>query len=176
MSSKISEILCRAGSAEDVEGLVRLHRRYLYLGPLDGDIQSGFVRFEYTEEDFTHMVRHSEIAVASCEDEVIGYYLVGHSIETSAFNAQKRMVRSLGHSLFDVAVGAQAVVDERYRGLGVLHRMLRTLEPMLRDRYEYLFSQVSKVNAQALSAHLRTGYRIVGETDDRYYVIYTVKR
>lgn len=140
----------------------------------ENERHSGFVRVRYSCEDIRKIIDEKEIVIAIQDDEVIGYYLIGKKSDNLLLQYQKEMVESLveRHKIPNCAIGfgAQAIIERQYRGMNLLSLMLEKLLELLNNKYQMLFSSVTKINANALSAHLKGGYQILDEDDTKYFV------
>jgi ribosomal protein S18 acetylase RimI-like enzyme len=168
----------RLAQLSDIQQLLALHYDNLYENLQDKPavILNGFVRVRYEESDFMQLVEQGHIAVAHAGEQLIGYYLTGcetgvGSLEYQRRALQKYFLNDRPLSQLKIAYGAQAVIKKDFRGQGITERLLQELITSICSDFDYLFSSITKFNKVAFSVHQRSGYMIVGEDEERCYVL-----
>jgi L-amino acid N-acyltransferase YncA len=174
----MQNISFRLANFTDINQLLVLHQDNLYENLPDKPtaIQNGFVRVRYEENDFKQLIEQGHIAVAHTNGQIIGYYLTGcktgvYSLEYQRQALQKYSLNDIPLSQLKIAYGAQAVIKKDFRGQGITERLLKELITSISSNFDYLFSSITKVNKVAFSVHQRSGYIIVGEDEERCYVL-----
>lgn len=161
-------------SYRHIEKIRRLNESHLMAGLDENKRRSGFVRVRYSFEDIQKIIDEKEIVIAIHGDEVIGYYLIGKKSGNLLLGYQNERVASLSnrHKIpnCEIGYGAQAIIERRYRGMNLLSLMLEKLLELLNGKYQMLFSSVTKINGNALTAHLKGGYQILDVDDTKYFV------
>ena len=52
--------------------------------------------------------------------------------------------------------------------------MLKQLHENMIGKYDYLFATIAKDNPRAFTAHTRDGWRVIGEEETLFYVVFVV--
>jgi hypothetical protein len=163
----------------DIQTLIELHRKHLLSNLSAGQTKDGFIRVVYNESDFHSIISDNAIVVAKYCDQIIGYYLLGHSSNSQSLEYQKEalqkfFVGNIRLSELRVACGAQAVLEKEFRGKGLTEKMLQLLIQQVCGKYDYLFSSITKHNLNAFKVHKNSGYLIVAEDDTKFFVCLTL--
>lgn len=166
-------MLIQAPTYEHIGQILALNNRYLLSRLTDEQKQKGFIRVEYNEEDIRRIIDNQEIVIALNDKSIVGYYLIGRTSQNNGLAYQLEKVTEIIKEpcLIDkVGYGAQAIIETEYRGQNVLNLMLNGLIELLDNKYNILFSSVTKINGNALKAHTKGGYKLLDEDDTKYYV------
>ena len=158
---------------EHIDQILALNYKYLLSHLTDEQRQNGFVRVEYNKDDIKRIIDNREMVIALDDKTIIGYYLIGKTSLNNGLNYQLEKVTEVFKEPFlvdKVGYGAQAIIETAYRGQNVLNLMLDSLIALLGNRYNVLFSSVTKINGNALKAHTKGGYKLLDEDDTKYYV------
>lgn len=75
---------------------------------------------------------------------------------------------------YKIACGAQAIVDEKFRSNGLTSQMLQLLIEKVKNKYDYIFSSITKINRNAYSVHEKAGYILVGEDENKAFVLLNI--
>ena len=156
-----------------IDQILALNSKYLINHLSYSEKQNGFIRIKYDKEDLEKIITHKEIVIALDNDKIIGYYLIGRKSENIKLNYQLKKVREIfkhSHLIEKAGYGAQAIIESKYRGQNLLNLMLYELIELLENKYNILFSSVTKINDNALKAHSKSGYKVLDEDESKYYI------
>lgn len=159
----------------DIDILLNLHNKHLINNLKEEQIKEGFIGVKYDSDNFKSIINDNAIVVARKQDEIIGYYLLGHSSKSLSLKYQFEALNRYeidGIKLCElkVACGAQAILEKEFRGKGLTEKMLHKLIEQVSTKYNYLFSSITKYNSNAYKVHKNSGYIIVGEDEYKYFV------
>lgn len=156
---------------DHIDQIRQLNSKYLITHLNEVQRQNGFIRIEYDRDDLLRIIANKEIVIATNEEKVIGYYLIGRTSQSKRLNYQREKVNELfNQSESKVGYGAQTIIEREYRGQNLLSSMLPKLVELLNNKYYVLFSSVTKTNDNALKAHSKSGYKLIDEDDTKYYI------
>jgi hypothetical protein len=159
----------------DIDKLVNLHNRHLLSNLTNEQIKEGFIRVTYDSDNFESIINDNAIVVVKDLYEIVGYYLLGHSSKSASLKYQFEALNiyaidGIKLSELKVACGAQAILEKEFRGKDLTEKMLQKLIEQVSSKYNYLFSSITKYNSNAYKAHKKSGYVIVGEDENKYFV------
>ncbi|RYD57995.1 MAG: hypothetical protein EOP56_06905 [Sphingobacteriales bacterium] len=168
----------RSGTLEDIPGLLRLNSGWLKQN-VHGDTSKGFVSGAFNEEDFRSMINDKMISLAHDGDTVVSYMLSMNNSSSDILmdHANKaKQIREDGTVAPEsrIAIGVQTAVDERFHGSGLINRVRAHFIDLLSDRFNYLFTTISKQNPRSYKSATKYGWITVGDNDHHYYLIYKV--
>lgn len=142
-------------------------------------LQDGFLTYSFSKNDIDFILNENEAVVAEAHLNIIGYYLVynntGHKIKHLKIIESLVDKGILTCDISKIGIGVQALIDLEWQGKNILFKMLETLLELTKNNYEYLFSTVRKTNLKAIKAHLRDGWKIVGEDTEQLHLIFDNK-
>ena len=165
---------------EYIDQILILNRKYLITQLPDNQKQNGFIRIAYTRDDLAKIIAAREMVIATEQNRVIGYYLIGRKSGDPALDYQKNKARSLfdTHQIpFDkIGYGCQVCIEERYRNNGFFGQMLQALTQMVKTKYSHLLCSVSDDNAVSLQVHINNGWKLIGELEVPRFFIYHTQR
>lgn len=171
----LENIIIEQPTILDIDRLVKLHNKHLLNNLTQEQIKEGFIRVTYDSDNFKSIINDNAIVVVRTQDEIFGYYLLGHSTKSASLKYQfeaLNMFSIYGIKLSElkVACGAQAILEKEFRGRGLTEKMLQKLIEQVSSKYNYLFSSITKYNSNAYKVHKSSGYIIVGEDETKYFV------
>ena len=158
---------------DHIDQIIQLNNKYLINHLTEAQKQNGFIRIEYDRDDLQQIIANKEIVIATNEEQVIGYYLIGKTSQNKGLDYQFKKVKEIfkeTNYIDKVGYGAQAIIETEYRGKDLLGNMLNKLIESLNNKYDILFSSVTKINGNALKAHSKSGYKVLDEDDTKYYI------
>ena len=160
---------------KDIDNLLFLNQKYLLNNLNQEQIKDGFIKVFYTSDNFKSIINDKAIVVVKIQNDIIGYYLLGHSSKSISLKYQfealnKYTIDGIKLSKLKIACGAQAIVEKEFRGKGLTEKMLKQLIEQVKSKYSYLFSSITKHNSNAYKVHKNSGYIVVGEDENKYFV------
>lgn len=175
----IENFQVRSGQIEDIPGLLRLNSGWLKQNIHGGDTSKGFVSGAFNEQDFRDMINDRMISLAHDGNTVVSYMLSMNNSSSDILldHANKaKQIKEDGTVApgSRIAIGVQTAVDERFHGTGLISRVREHFIPLLSDRFDYLFTTISKHNFRSFKSATKYGWQIVGDNDYHYYLIYKV--
>jgi hypothetical protein len=168
----------RVAEIKDINQLVNLNKSWVKTA-LENNLKNGFLTSLYTEQEFEKIISEKEIVVAVDANKIIGWYLINNQIENEVQNKNNSAVeklktqKTIPHNS-RVGLGAQALVIKEHQGQGIRENMLELLVLNLKNKYDFMFSSIQKLNTRANIAHLKDNWELVGEDENRVYVIYNL--
>jgi hypothetical protein len=133
---------------DNIDQIRSLNDKYLISHLTDVQKQSGFIRIEYDRDDLKQIITHKEIVIATINDKVIGYYLIGRKSGKAALKYQKNKAISFtaDETSFDnIGYGCQVCIDEAFRNNGLFGEMLIALTNEVKDKYSHWDWKMNKV-------------------------------
>jgi hypothetical protein len=169
-----NNVQIRLAQQNDLQSILCLNKKYLFDNIDTTALKKGFIRVSYDAAEMNSIIEHKEVVVAEIGGKIVAYYLLGHRSNAESLNYQYMALTFGGDTLLknlNIACGAQAIVDEKYRGLGLTGKMLAVLIQNVKNKYDYLFSSITKINQNAYKVHEKSGYIVVGEDETKVYVL-----
>ncbi len=178
VQGKDTIINIREATLTDIDNLVELNTKW-QLPVLNGDTQKGFVGAAFSKEFFELLIERSEVIVAYNDNQMVGYMLsVNHSdaglLKVHKEEAEKLKANGTLLSTDNVAVGIQTAVELDYHGTGLISIIRNEFRDLLRSRYQYFFTTISKENIRSFTSATKFGWKLVGENEHYHYLILTV--
>ncbi|GGD72953.1 hypothetical protein GCM10011514_41310 [Emticicia aquatilis] len=175
--SKIDVKICSAEFI-NVQKLVILNHKW-QKAALGDQLQDGYIGAAFSTDTFYAIIEKKQIVITEYNDEVIGYYLLNNISKDGVIGRHEEIVKELKNSgIIDkkknICVGGQVVVDSSYMGSGIRQQMLKELVSNMKGCYDFLFGTIAKDNPRAYTAHTRDGWKVYGEDDNLFFVLYEV--
>jgi len=172
------DVIIENALVSDIEQLVLLNSKW-QKATLGENTRNGYLGALFSAETFLELVQRKQVVVARSDSNIIGYYLLNNFSKDGIIGRHEDIVARLkGERIIDralkICVGAQAIVDAAYMGTGIRKLMLDKLVANMKGRYDYLFATIAKDNLRAYTAHTRDGWKVIGEEEQNYYVLYKV--
>ena len=141
----------------------------------DAKKKNGFLSVSFSEDDFINLISHQEVVVATFRNKIVGYYLLNNYIYNEKFRRGKLIVQKLMNekkipSECRVGLGAQVLIEIKYRGNSLSNKMLFLLCKIVRKKYDYLYSSINKKNIISIESNLRNGWKILDESESLFFV------
>ncbi|HUM53418.1 MAG TPA: GNAT family N-acetyltransferase, partial [Chitinophagales bacterium] len=160
--------------------ILALNSKYLINHLSDTEKLNGFIRIEYDREDIEKIIDHKEIVIATVNEKVVGYYLVGKRSEKIELEQQKVMSLILHDSgKFEykrIGFGCQVCIDKAFRNNGLFGQMLIELVNALSEKYTHLLCTISDDNNISMKTHLKNGWKLMDEFEVVKYFIYNTQK
>jgi hypothetical protein len=177
-SGEIFSVEIKKATATEIPGLTDINNRW-QKEMLGNDITRGFLSASFSYDIFKLLVESNEVVVAILDDKVVGYYLVNSISSDGVLFKHSHIVDALKLKAIipyvNVGLGSQALVEKDFQGSKIRKLMLNELVKLMKDKYQYLFSTISKQNTRAFSAHTKDGWTVVDEDEDTHHVILDLK-
>jgi hypothetical protein len=179
LHGKSYSVEIRMATSSDIQGLTDINHRW-QREILGNDTTHGFLSAAFSFDTFKALVDSNEVVVGILDSNVISYYIV-NSISTDGVlfkhgqivNGLKEKSIIPQHSR--VGLGSQALVDKEFQGSHLRKLMLNELVKFVSEKYDFLFSTISKQNTRAFNAHTKDGWKVVSEDQDTNHVILDIK-
>lgn len=165
----------RVANIEDLYIILALNQKWTVTSLDNVDRENGFLFCtNYNPDDLTKIIEANEVALATYQNQLIGYYINdSYSYLTEKYSNAINMLKENGTISPEkrVSMRTQIVVDKEYQRMGVPTEMLSVLKPILRKKYDFLFSIGRNDNPKRI-AHEKAGWKIVWEDMNNYYCTY----
>lgn len=171
-----NSFIIRNGSVKDLANLTHLNHKW-QKSVVGENSKDGYLGAELSAATFLELIRKEQIIVAEVMNLVIGYYLLNNVSREGVIGLHLDIVKTLRanniiNPSLKIIVGAQAIVDKEFMGLGIRTRMLDALSKNVCSKFDLLFGTIAKDNPKAYAAHTKDGWIVVGEEPTLYYVVY----
>lgn len=178
VQGKETTINIREAVPADIESLIVLNTKW-QLASLNGDTQKGFVGAAFSKEFFKLLIERKEVVVAYNGNSMVGYMLsVNHSdaglLKVHKEEAEKLKANGTLLATDNVAIGIQTAVELDYHGTGLISIIRREFKDLMRSRYQYFFTTISKENIRSFTSATKFGWKLVGENEHYHYLILSV--
>lgn len=171
-------IQIRTAKIEDIPGLLQLNSNWLR-NNRQGDTSKGFISGAFGEQDFRDMIGDRMISVADDASKVVAYMLSMNNAASDILTEHTQKAKEIRenktvdeHSR--IAVGVQTAVEEQYHGTGLIVSVRKHFLKLLSDRFDYLFTTISKENVRSFKSATSFGWQVVGDSGEHYYLILKV--
>lgn len=167
----------RLATFDDIQAIQNLNQKWT-INSLDLiDKENGFLFCEtYRHDDLKKIITANELAIASFQDQVIGYYIndnYSHLLEKYITAINKMKQEGIIASELNVSKRTQIVIEKEFHRMGLPSAMLDFLKPYLIHNYDLLFSIGRNDNPKRI-AHQSAGWEIIYENEQNYYCIYNL--
>ena len=171
-------ITIRPAILADIPQLHALNQQWL-LATVGDDKTQGFLSGAFTAADFEAMIIARMIVVAIDNNTVVAYMLsMNHAamgiLEEHVTVANAIKAKGVIPASSRVAVGVQTAVQQQYHGTGLIVRVRKVFLALLKDRFDYLFTTISKENVRSYHSATKFGWQVVGEHPEHYYLVLQV--
>jgi hypothetical protein len=168
----------RQATAADIDNLILLNAKW-QLAVLNGDTQKGFVGAAFNKDFFELLINRREVIVAYDNDVLVGYMLsVNHSdaglLKNHKEEAEKLKENGTLLPTDNVAIGIQTAVELPYHGTGLISIIRNEFRDLLRDRFQYFLTTISKDNIRSFTSATKFGWKKVAENDHYHYLTLVV--
>ncbi|MBC7588901.1 MAG: hypothetical protein H7178_11150 [Chitinophagaceae bacterium] len=162
----------------DIDQLTALNAKW-QLASLNGNTEKGFVGGAFNSDFFELLIQRREVIVAYHHDNLIGYMLSVNHLDAGLLKVHKEEAEKLkAHGILmptdNVAVGIQTAVELAYHGTGLISLIRNEFRLLLKDRYQYFFTTISKENIRSFTSATKFGWKQVGENEHYYYLTLVV--
>ncbi len=149
---------------QDIEKVLRLHRRYQIDSIKEEDKPDGFVTTAFDKEQLSELIEKEQgLFIAVDEDEVIAYVMSASWHYWSRWPMFEQMIKELHHleylgqrlSVENSYQYGPVCVDKRLRGSGVLEQLFDLARENMAKKYPILVTFVNKSNPRSYAAHKR---------------------
>jgi hypothetical protein len=156
-------ILCP--TYEHIDQIRSLNSKHLINHLTEAQKQNGFIKIEYNRDDLKQIIANKEIVIATNNNIVIGYYLIGNSASKTEHEIHRRLIKSLSNK-FNVQIekfgyGLQVVIDDKYRDFYTFKLMFKKLLDVNNSKYSYLIGYISDENEKSKRIHNLIGFNKV---------------
>jgi GNAT superfamily N-acetyltransferase len=170
--------MVRLGKQTDITQLKTLNKKWLWENLSEDERKRGFLTCDaYSEEDFERIITANEIAVFQDQGKIVGYYLFDNYSKTETLIYFEKFISNFAQRnlLINTRLSkrAQVVIDEDYQGKGIYQLLINYLHEHLKIKFDNVFSIVFKNNPR-INNHLRSGWKIIAEDDERYFVLHEI--
>jgi hypothetical protein len=171
-------IQIRTAKIEDIPGLLQLNGNWLR-NNRNGDTSKGFISGAFDEQDFRDMIGDRMISVADDSNRVVAYMLSMNNAASDILTEHTEKAKEIRkNKTVDeqsrIAVGVQTAVEEQYHGTGLIVSVRKHFLKLLSDRFDYLFTTISKQNERSFKSATNFGWQVVGDSGEHYYLILKV--
>lgn len=167
---------CRLAVEDDLEPLLKLHHKYLFHNLSEEQKKNGFIRVEYSRDEFRKMIRSQAVVIALKNEKLCGYYLVGKTSESLLLAYQRNEARSIadinGYEFSKIGYGCQICIDEPHRHQGLFALLLEALSKAVKNKFTVLLCSVSDNNTASMHSHMNNGWAKVNAIDNTSFFIY----
>lgn len=172
------QIDIRVGETADIEQLIILNKKW-QRNLLGVNTLKGFLSGSFDEEIFTRLIADKAIIVAIDGMKLVAYMLSVNHIHEGILQEHKDVANNLKitgvlPAYSRIAIGVQTAVEEAFHGSGLISLVRNEFKKILSDRFDYLFTTISKDNHRSFKSAINFGWQIVGENDEHYYLILPV--
>ncbi len=155
----------RNATPEDIDAILRLHRRYQVDTIADEDRSDGFVTTDFTPELLRELIESDEgFFVAAREDgDIAGFVMAASWDFCSRWPIFAQMIEDLPSlSYRGIPLSTKnsyqygpVCIDKPYRGSGLLKEIFEFAREAMAPRYPVLVTFVNKQNPRSYAAHSR---------------------
>ena len=189
MKKNTNRLIYREARIEDIDAIVRLHRRFHVDSVADEDRPDGFVTTDFTPELLRRLIQEERGLFVAMDGNRVAAYVMSASWEFCAqwpifvemiATLPQLEYRGCALSVENSYQYGPVCVDTPYRGTEVLPGIFGfALERMAR-RYEILVTFVNRQNPRSFAAHTRRlGLEVIGEFEfggNRYWELACLTR
>lgn len=167
-------IQTRIATIDDLEEILHINRKWQ--GDVVGtDPRKGFLSLTFEKEELKKIIQNSEIVVGiDLENRVVGYCSVNNFSDVipkfSGKKVEELKSRAIINPSLNIALGAQILLETKYRGQTNRETLLRFLIKTIRTKYDLMWTSVAKNNPIILRINKIDGWKIVDEDEERYYL------
>ena len=167
----------RFATLNDVPEIETLNQKWLVPNIDTADKTNGFLFGDPLKtSDFKKIILAGELTVASLNNKIIGYYLFDNYSDTEVLRQYSTYISELiskGYIEQKIRISkrAQAVIEKDFQNNGLSKMLFPLLLTETKEKYDVLFSVVSKQNPK-LIAHQKSGWSIISENEEVFFLQY----
>ena len=168
----------RLAETADIGQLICLNKKW-QRNLLGVNTMKGFLSGSFDEATFERLINDKAIVIAMKGVDLTAYMLsVNHIAEGILLEhrdvANNLIATGVLPSGSRIAIGVQTAVAEAFHGTGLISLVRNEFKKLLSDRFDYLFTTISKDNQRSFKSATNFGWQIVGENDEHYYLVLPV--
>ncbi len=173
----VKQIDIREATYSDIDGLIDLNKVWQrdFLGV---NTMQGFLSGSFDVDTFKRLIDDKAVAVAVDGDSVEAYMLSVNHINEGILQEHREVADNLEFELVTngnrIAIGVQTAVRVAFHGTGLISLLRNEFKKLLSDRFDYLFTTISKENHRSYKSATNFGWQIVGDNAEHYYLILPV--
>lgn len=165
----------RLAELNDIPYLLNLNETWQIENLSETERLHGYLSVEYNFQDLEVFILNHEVVVTTLENEIVGYYLLNNFRNTKKRQEGLEVIeemKSLGiiDKNIKVGIGAQVVVSKLHQRKGLSRKLLEGLCNAVKNKYDLLYSSLSKNNAKGYTVHTNEGWEILYESEKSFYV------
>lgn len=175
-AGEISWVDIIVASEIDIPALMKINYEY-QREILEDNTKHGFLSAAFSVENIQTLIDKKEVVIGKFSHrKTIGYYLVNSVGRDGVLKKHQKIVEGLKKegklsANCSVGLGSQALVIREFQGTTLRKLMLDELVKQTMEKYDYLFSTISKENPRAFKAHTKDGWEVVGEDESTFHVV-----
>ena len=169
----IPMIKTRIGNNDDIDGILALQEKYLYLNLSELEREKGFVTTPFTVSQIQEIIKQNGIFVGENENkEIVAYVYAGswsYFEQWEIFNFMVSRFPKLNFNGNEITTinsfqYGPVCIAEEYRGQGLLNEIFEEMRTAFIKKYPISITFINKVNAISLNAHTKKlGWVIIDE-------------
>lgn len=172
------QIDIRLAVIEDIEQLILLNKKW-QRNLLGVNTMKGFLSGSFDVATFKRLIADKAVVIAMDGNAVEAYMLSVNHINEGILQEHREVADSLKEKGIikndaRVAIGIQTAVQEIFHGTGLISLVRNEFRQLLSNRFDYLFTTISKENHRSYKSATNFGWQIVGENEEHYYLILPV--
>lgn len=173
----VKQIDIREATYNDIDGLIDLNKVWQrdFLGV---NTMQGFLSGSFDADTFKRLIDDKTVAVAMDGNSLEAYMLSVNHISEGILQEHREVAETLKPELIingnRIAIGVQTAVRVAFHGTGLISLLRNEFKKLLSDRFDYLFTTISKENHRSYKSATNFGWQIVGDNKEHFYLILPV--
>ena len=174
-------MIYKIATLDDIEDVLKLHRKYQIDTIKEEDKVDGFVTTNFTKDELKDLIlKEQGLFIAKDNNEVKAYVMAASWEFWSKWDMFSFMIKDLENIVYKgvkLSVNnsyqyGPIAIDKSVRGSEVLPKIFDFAREQMAKRYPFLVTFINKINPRSFNAHKKLGLEVVKEftyNNNNYY-------
>lgn len=152
-----------AATKDELQQILDLQHKNLYQNISEEERkQEGFLTVSHDLNFLIEMNNKVQHIIAKHNDKVVAYALSMHPDFGNRIEILKPMFVKINENIEEQTnyiVMGQICIDKLYRGKGIFRNLYKTMQKSLKNKFDYIITEVDKKNTRSINAHQAIGFK-----------------
>lgn len=170
-----------ATTKDELQQILDLQHKNLYQNISEVERkQEGFLTVSHDLNFLVEMNDKVQHIIAKHNDKVVAYALSMHSDFANRIEILKPMFVKIDENIEEETnyiVMGQICIDKSYRGKGIFRNLYKTMQESLKNKFDYIITEVDKKNTRSINAHKAVNFKefIAYYANNQYWSLISLK-
>jgi hypothetical protein len=147
---------------QDIDGVLKLQRKYLISNLTDSEKKEGFVTTPFTVQQIVNIILEDGLFVAKHENKIIAYVYAGswdYFNQWAIFPFMTNRFENISFKNIKISTEnsfqyGPICIDTAFRGSGLLNKIFEFMRINLQEKYPISVTFINKINERSIKAHI----------------------